>query len=446
MEKKFTVLEINNKSNTAMVVDYLEGIIADEMILNSYIRDISIISTTSTSVLFAVNSTQAKEVIQSDYLFGFSQAVEGVFGKSLEPKFILSGESPAFVDKTTKNSKNIAKKFTFDTYVESDFNREVIKMSNKVVENPGKYSPLYIASKSGLGKTHLLHAIGNEGTKNGFTSIYIEPNKFTKDIQIASQKGGTSVSDYADGLKQYDILLFDDIQNLGDRSVTLRVLFEIINHQIENDKQVVIVSDKVAQELSGFESRFITRFVSGISSTIKEPTMQDMITVLKFKLQSEKMNPEEWEKDALSFIARNNTSSIRALEGAIKRISFYTENDNDIKYTYTVVSNIFRDLAVDPSELTPNRIITTVSNYYKINKKDIIGKSRKKEFVIPRHIAIYLVREITKLSYVEIGKSFGDRDHSTIISAVRTIGQNIKMDKAVKLAVSSIEQKVKTVT
>lgn len=445
MENKLSTLEINNKSNTAMIIDYLEGVITDEMVLNSYIRDISIISSNATAVIFEVNSTQAKQVIGDNYLFAFIQAIEDVFGNALEPKFILSGESPIYAPYVHK-SKNISKKFVFDTYVKADFNSEVLKMAKRIVDTPGKYSPLYIASKSGLGKTHLLHAIGNKGEENGLTSIYIEPNSFTKGVQIASKKGGSAVSDFADSYKKYDILLFDDIQNLGDRSVTLKVLFEIINHQIEEEKQVVIVSDKVAQELSGFESRFITRFVSGISAIIKEPTTLDMTTILKFKLRAENMNSEEWEKDALSFIARNNTSSIRALEGAIKRIAFYTENDNDIKYTYVTISNIFKDLAIDPSELTPSRIIGVVANYYKINKKDLIGKSRKKEFVVPRHIAIYLVREITKLGYIEIGKAFGGRDHSTIISAVKSVDQNMKMDKAVKLAVSSIEQKVKTIT
>ena len=445
METKLTATEVNNKSNTHMIISYLEGVIGDEMILNSYIRDIYIVSSNQTSVIFEVNSAQAKEEIINNYLFAFSQAIEGVFEKKLESKFILKGE--VVLHKEVKiESKSISKKFTFDKYVISNFNKEVVEMSKKIVDKPGKFSPLYIASKSGLGKTHLLHAIGNKAISNGMNSIYVEPNQFTKNIQEAAKKGGGAISNYADTFKEYDFLLFDDIQNLGDRSVTLKVLFQIINYHIENDKQVVIVSDRVAQELSGFEARFITRFVSGISSTIKEPSTNDMTRILKFKLKLENLNPNDWEKEALLFVAQNNTSSIRSLEGAIKRILFYTENDLNFKYTYITISNIFKDLAVNPSELTPSRIINVVANYYKINKKDIIGKSRKKEFVVPRHIAIFLVRGITNLSYIEIGKVFGGRDHSTIISAVKSIDQNMKLDKSVKLAISTIEQKVKTIT
>ena len=124
---------------------------------------------------------------------------------------------------------------------------------------------------------------------------------------------------------------------------------------------------------------------------------------------------------------------------------FYTENEKHTKYTYNVVSAIFRDLAVDPSELTPDRIVSVVSNYYGINKKDLVGKSRKKEFVLPRHIAMYLIREITDTSLSDIGKVFGGRDHSTIINGVKQIDKSMKMDKAIKLAIANIEQRIRTV-
>ena len=436
-------IDINNKAYTDQLIEYLEGVIADEMLLNSFIRNINISDVTSTEVVVEVVSSTALDIIKTDYLSHFTQAIENVFEKKLEPRIVLYGETVK-KNKYISLSKNISSKYTFNSYVKSDFNKEVINIAKKIIDKPGKYSPFYIASKSGLGKTHLLHAIGNEVIKKGLSVAYVEPNKFTKDIQILSQQGGTAISQYADELKNYDFLLFDDIQNLGDRSVTLKVLFEIINSHIENDKQFVIVSDRTAQELSGFESRFITRFISGISSTIKEPTEEDITKILIDKLKREDLDPKEWEKDALSFIARNNMTSIRSLEGAIKRISYYTESDNDVQYTYTTVSNIFKNLVVDPSELTPDRIINTVAAYYKITKKDIIGKSRRKEFITPRHICIYLIRSICKIGYIDIGKIFSNRDHSTIISASKKIDKELKMNEAVKMAVGMIEQKIKT--
>lgn len=144
-------------------------------------------------------------------------------------------------------------------------------------------------------------------------------------------------------------------------------------------------------------------------------------------------------------MARNNTSSIRSLEGAVKRVLFYTEDDEDVEYTLSVISKIFHNLSLDASELTTDRILSTVSTYYKISKKDIIGKSRKREIVSARHVGIYLTREILGISYSQIGKAFGGRDHSTIMSACKLIDKNRNMDQATKLALKALENKIKTV-
>ena len=148
----------------------------------------------------------------------------------------------------------------------------------------GKYSPLYISSSSGLGKTHLLHAIGNHVDSNGFSAFYLEPNEFTKKITEMSKSGGSSVTNYLNSLKEYDVLLFDDIQNLSNREVTLRGLLDLINYFLENEKQIIIASDKVAQELSGFEARFVTRFISGLSVKIDKPSETDIKKILVRKL------------------------------------------------------------------------------------------------------------------------------------------------------------------
>ena len=144
-------------------------------------------------------------------------------------------------------------------------------------------------------------------------------------------------------------------------------------------------------------------------------------------------------------MARNNTSSIRSLEGAVKRVLFYTEDDEDVEYTLSVISEIFQNLSLDASELTTGRIISTISKYYKISKKDIIGKSRKKDIVSARHVGIYLTREILGISYSEIGRVFGGRDHSTIMSACKLVAKNKNMDQATNLALKALENKIKTV-
>lgn len=446
METVSKIREIKNKTDTALLIEYLEAAIADEMILNAFIRDIEITDSTNTTVTIACSSTHALNIVKIDYKDTIIQSIENVFEKSLEPVFILKGQKLNLENPQLINGKNISKKFKFENYVNAEFNEETLGFAKKIVEKPGKFSPLFVTSKSGLGKTHLLHALGNALLEKGLSAIYIEPNRFTKDITELSKLGGNAISEYADGIKAYDILIFDDIQNLGDRSTTLKVLFEIINSHIEDEKQIIIASDKLVKELSGFESRFITRFSSGITTIIKEPSTLDLIKVLEEKLKWENMHPEKWEKEALKFIARNNSNSIRSIEGAIKRVSFFTEDESNIHYTVKVVSNIFKELEIAPEELTPQRILHMVSSYYKIKPNELIGPSRKGELIVARHMAMWLVKKILDLPLVEIGRLFSNRDHTTILSAVKKIETQIIIDKAVKMAAEKIEQNIKSIS
>lgn len=446
IEKKLNRTEnINNVINTNMLIDYLEGIIGDEMILNSFIRDVRIVNVSPTLVTINVQSLEAMNFINSNYVNQFRDGIKNVFEKNLEFKLILSGEESIYHTQNHEPQHQfINKKFDFSNFIEGSYNQETLLIIKKTIKKLGKFSPIFITSKSGLGKTHILHATGNALIDLGHSCMYVEPNKFTKDITELSKLGGDSITNYVESLKKYDVLMFDDIQNLGERSVTLKVLFEILNTFIENEKQIIIASDKSPSELSGFEARFITRFSSGLTTTLKEPSLNDLIKILEFKLGVEGLNPEKWEKEALQFIARNNSSSIRSIEGAVKRVNFFLELDSNTRYTYSVISNIFKELTIDQDELTPSRIISKVASYYKINKSDIVGKSRNKEIIIARHMAIWFVRKILGLPYKEIGKLFGNRDHSTVISAIKVIDKKMMMNNVVKLAAEKIEEKIKS--
>lgn len=446
MQANFSNQKVNNHTHTNLLIDYLEGVIGDEMILNSFIRDLQIINQSETSIVIKVQSLEALNLINAEYKEIFLQAIETIFNRNLEYQLILPNQETKKHEQIIEKPsfKNINQKYLFQNYVTSNFNQEVVTIAKKIVTKIGKYSPFYINAKSGLGKTHLLHAIGNEAIKNGYSAIYIEPNKFTRDV-VETIKKGHDIINFTESFAQYDFLLFDDIQNLGDRNVTLNVLFNIINKHIEEEKQIIICSDKLARELSGFEERFITRFVSGIASTIYEPDINDLVKILEFKLDWEKLHPQQWEKEAIKFIARNNSYSIRSLEGAIKRVLFFAENSPNIKFTFAIISNIFKELDVDPIELTPNRVLNTICSYYKISKKDLIGKSRKKEFITARHMAIWLIKKINNLSYVEIGNLFNNRDHSTIISAIKNIERLMINNKTVKIAAEKIEEKIKKI-
>ena len=439
--------KIKNKTNTSLLIEYLESTIADEMVLNSFIRGIKLTQSDEKNIFIGTPTYAIKNILVNNYKIIIQSAVDQIFEKKMIIKFIVFGEEETLrsIEKPVVTSRNISEKLTFDNYVEAEFNAEPILISKKLADNIGAFSPLFITARSGLGKTHLLHAIGNDFLSKGYSAAYIEPNSFTRTVRELSSERGDSISNFIDLMSKFDVLLFDDIQYLGDRQVTLKVLFNIINAHSTAGKQIVIVSDKPPQELSGFEDRFITRFVSGLSTSIKVPEIDDLVKVLKYKLKKEKMKPQTWENEALRFIARNNSNSIRAIEGAVKRVAFFTMTESNIKYTYAVITSIFKELSVDPKELTPQRVINTVAKYYKVSKKDLLGKSRKSNIIVARHMSMWLVRKIVKLSYVEIGKVF-NRDHSTIISAVQSIETSMKINAAVKSAANKIEGNIKLVS
>ena len=440
---KKNIVNFENKTKTDMLINYLESVIVDEMILNSFIRDIKVIGINKNEIIISVYSTNIIAVLENNYKQYFIDGIKQIFEKELDVSFVLNGADVAYKN---KRSKNISKKHNFLNYVVSNFNQEVINMTKKSIKKPGKFSPIFITSSSGLGKTHLLHSIGNEFENQNLTSFYIEPNKFTKDIIRFSKRGGDALSQYIESFNSYDVLLFDDIQNLGDRVVTLRVLFEILNTFIDNKKQIYIASDKSPEQLSGFEFRFITRFSSGLTTKINKPNVVDLKKIFESKLQKEGISTQKWDKDAMIFVVRNNDSSIRSIEGAIKRILFYTEDDNNIKYTTEFVSNIFKELKINPEKITPQRIIETTSLFYKINKNEIIGKTRKANVVAARHVSMWLVRKILDIPFMKIGKIFGGRDHSTVISSIKSINNKIAINNSVEVAIKKLEQRIRRVS
>ncbi len=437
--------DINNLANTDILIRHLETYISDQMAFNSFIKDVKIIEDKGNTIIFEVLNDSTRDVLDSQYKQKFIHSIKEVFERDVEVQFVVKGKYFATENHVISSQvifkENIIDKYTFDNYIEASFNKDVIKGAKAIIEQPSMFSPFFVYSNSGLGKTHLLHAIGNEVKKQNKSSIYINPDDFTAKVTTAIKTGQEEVDKIVKEIIQFDYLLFDDIQNLGDRSRTLQVLLKIINIVLENNTQIVITSDKTPNELGGFEDRFITRFEKGLTLKIKQPTIEDLILILKFKLDEEKLSESKWENDALEFVARNYSTSIRSIEGAVKRIKFFTMNNNELKYTYSVISKIFDQLKINKEELTPNRIVSIVAHYYKVSTNDIFGKTRKQEVVLARHISMWLVRSINKYSYKQIGRIFG-RDHSTTITAITKIDTAMKINSAVKLAIKKIKSKI----
>lgn len=399
-------------------------------------------------IYLILTTTNDVKYIKKNFYDEVDKAIKHVFGISATAQLISNSEYSAIEKQNINFAKiptNLNKNYTFEDYVEAEFNKDIISLGKKVLEQEKTiYNPIFIYSSSGMGKTHFLNALGNELVKKNKLVSFINPDQFMKKItQYLINSDQEKLTEIIDFYKNFDVLLFDDIQQFGSKTATLNVLFNIINSNIENKKQIVIASDKNPELLGGFEERFITRFQGGITQDIQHPSLNDLMKIFEAKLMKYNIDPENWEKEAIKFIVRNHSTSIRTLEGAINKIEWNKQrNVQNIKYTYNVVSQMFSTITKENKNITLEKILETTSKYYKLNPNDIIGKSRRKEIVLARHITMWLIRNLTNHSYKEIGKFFKGKDHSTVMASIEKIDYLIKINEVVKNSLKNIREKL----
>ena len=336
-------------------------------------------------------------------------------------------------------SDDLITKYTFENFLAGKGNKVVFNACMAAASQPGTetWNPLFIYGGSGMGKTHLINAVGNHAKKL-FPSLrvkYVQASDFARILHDAfsDEKGEVikSVESIKDDYENYDILLIDDIQFLEGKIKTSEVFFYILNAFLMNDKQVVITSDRYPEELKGFEERLMTRFTKGLTQPVAPPDVETAKEIIRRKLIDVHQQKRSFMSDsALEFLAQNFSSNVRELESSLNKVIFYTINEEEVpdEIDLDSVKEIFKDL-VKPQKrgIKMSTIINTVAKYYKVKAADIKGTSRKTEIAQARHIAIYLIRTILDSSFMEIAKEFG-RDHSTIISSVRKIEKLVETD------------------
>ncbi|MDL9978030.1 chromosomal replication initiator protein DnaA [Microbacterium candidum] len=342
------------------------------------------------------------------------------------------------VDQTPPRSDTrLNPKYTFDSFVIGQSNRFAHAAAVAVAEAPAKaYNPLFIYGDSGLGKTHLLHAIGDYA-QNLYTGIrvrYVSSEEFTNDFinSIANNRGSAFQARYRD----VDILLIDDIQFLQGRAETQEAFFHTFNQLHDHDKQVVITSDVPPKHLTGFEDRMRSRFEWGLITDVQAPDLETRIAILRKKAQSERLQiPDE----VLEYIATVVSSNIRELEGALIRVSAFASLNRstlDISLAQTVLRDIVDQ--DDANVISPTDIITATANYFKLTVDDLYGSSRSQAVATARQIAMYLCRERTSLSLPKIGQLFGNRDHTTVMYAYKKISDLMKERRSIYNQVTEI--------
>ena len=350
------------------------------------------------------------------------------------------------VKEDIKLNSNLNTNFTFDNFVVGPCNRECYEASMAAALNPGNfYNPLFIYGRAGIGKTHLLHAIGNYCTMNHNRTLniyYTTANDFIDEFMRSTQN--KDVESMKAKFRSIDILLLDDVQFLAGKDKTGEVFFQIFNNLFNEKKQIVLTSDRNPNDLRGLESRLVSRFASGLTVGMNAPEYETAKAILKRKIGARNFEINRIEDDVLDFIAQNYSTDVRQLEGALTRLFFYvtTINKSD---------NITLDIAMEALKnitppkkgngaLTVGEIKKTVCDYYNISESQLIGSSRVATLKIPRFVAIYLCRSMLNMTFEDIGFEFGNRDHSTIMNACMKMENLINEQKSYKLVINKFQQ------
>ena len=333
-------------------------------------------------------------------------------------------------------------KYSFDNFVIGQSNRFAHAAAVAVAEAPAKaYNPLFIYGDSGLGKTHLLHAIGHYAMSlyPGIRVRYVSSEEFTNDFinSIANNRGSSFQARY----RNIDILLIDDIQFLQRAVETQEAFFHTFNTLHDHNKQVVITSDLPPKHLTGFEDRMLTRFEWGLITDVQAPDLETRIAILRKKAQSERILVPD---DILEFMATKVSSNIRELEGTLIRVTAFASL-NKTPVDMNLVQTVLKDLITldDDNVVSPTDIITATADYFKLSVDDLYGSSRSQAIATARQIAMYLCRELTNLSLPKIGQLFGNRDHTTVMYANKKISELMKERRSIYNQVTELTARIK---
>ncbi|WP_108249735.1 chromosomal replication initiator protein DnaA [Planctomonas deserti] len=342
----------------------------------------------------------------------------------------------------SRSDSRLNPKYSFDNFVIGGSNRFAHAAAVAVAEAPAKaYNPLFVYGESGLGKTHLLHAIGHYAMSlyPGIRVRYVSSEEFTNDFinSIANNRSSLFQSRYRD----IDILLIDDIQFLQGKDSTQEAFFHTFNTLHDHNKQVVITSDLPPKHLTGFEDRMRSRFEWGLITDVQAPDLETRIAILRKKAQSEKLQVPD---DILEFMATKVTSNVRELEGTLIRVTAFASL-NRTAVDLALVQTVLKDLITldDDNVIAPVDIINHTASYFKLTVDDLYGTSRSQAIATARQIAMYLCRELTNLSLPKIGQLFGNRDHTTVMYANKKITELMKERRSIYNQVTELTSRIK---
>lgn len=431
----------------------------DRNIYDSFFADTYIYEIRNNTIVIVVNSAVAIALFNNKYIDLITDVISDITESNFKLEFVQASEIAKKIESqvSTTNKQPIYFKdsilnpnLTFDSFVVGGFNREASQASLVIASNPGQmFNPLFIYSSSGLGKTHLLHAIGNyisKVSRPGSKILYISANDFVEEyVKFAKgEKESESIKDY---VCSFDVLLLDDIQFMADKVKTQEVFFTIFNKMHDAGKHIVITSDRQPNELKGIEDRLVTRFSQGLSVQIREPDQGTCVEILRKKIDSNGLEVDKFDENVLYFFAEKFSSNVRELEGAFNRLIFYSiQVQSSSKITMDVAVEAVSNLIGAKGAITQineSKVINIVADYYNLSPSQITGKIRTGQIALARHVAMYLIRINLDVPLKRIGDMFGGKDHTTVMNAIQKVEKGLKTDEGLKAAIEDLTKRIK---
>ncbi len=412
-------------------------------------------------LILVANSQTAKKQLIKNHSKELAECIESVFGNGTMYEILDPTEKEEYLKKNKPNENQsiveddlgeekclFNSKYTFDNFIVGKSNQFCYAAARAVAENPGqKLNPLFIYGGVGLGKTHLLHAIGNYLKQNNpkLKIQYVTCEKFTNDYieSLGTNKEKGTVKGTAEFREKYrnlDVLMVDDIQFISKRTSTQEEFFHTFNDLYQQNKQIIISSDRPPKEIETLEDRLRSRFASGLIQDIQIPDYETRVAILRKKAQLERYFIDD---DVIEFIAEKVDTNIREMEGLLSKVYFFATLLGKKSASIEEAREAFKEqLDVQKERLTPETIIQSVCDYYGIEYSEITGKKKTKEIVEPRMIAIYLISDMMDIPLISIGRLFGGRDHTTIIHSRDKINELLKRDHKTKMIINDLKKQI----
>ena len=372
--------------------------------------------------------------------------------------FVRVTESPEYEQSIRKQEKELDtimkdqpslkskfnKKYTFENFVVGKSNQVVCAAMQSVAQNPGyKFNPLFIYSGVGLGKTHLLHAVGNYLNEHRpeLNVLYVTCEKFTNDyVDTMKNSKEKSTQEFRNKYRNVDVLMVDDIQSIRGKIGTQEEFFNTYNELYQNNKQIIIASDRPPKEMSELEERLRSRFSSGLIQDIQEPDYETKVAIIKKKCSQEGYLVDD---AVIDFIANKTGTNIREMEGILSKVVFFS---GLLGKTHTTIEDAYEALKdygeTERTDLDADKIINTVCDFFKVTKDELIGKKRNKEIVEPRQLCVYLIDEMLNIPLQAVGDLLGGRDHTTIMHARDKISGQVKVNPHIRTLVNDIKSRL----